>query len=154
MTCMKSIPEVEVVTDQSRFFWKRRNGAETVRSFWQKHPGADAYSLFWLVLVLVLGGLGRFYPPLFIPAGVALLYLIFRLFSRKGEKRQVENARFLALAASVRGWFQKKKGGIQQDKSYAYFKCPTCGQAMRIPKGLGTVEITCRSCSALFQTKS
>jgi len=38
--------------------------------------------------------------------------------------------------------------------AYYYFKCPTCGQSMRLPRGLGKVEITCRSCASRFETKS
>mgnify|MGYP007061830434 CR=1 FL=1 len=51
------------------------------RSFFQRHPGFDAYSLFWLVLFLILAALGRFFLPLLIPAGVVLVYLLFRLLS-------------------------------------------------------------------------
>ena len=56
-------------------------------SFFQKHPGADFYSLFWLLVFLVLAGLGRFFPPLWIPALVALVYLLFRIFSKNAELR-------------------------------------------------------------------
>lgn len=52
------------------------------RSFFQRHPGFDAYSLFWLVLFLILAALGRFFLPLLIPAGVVLVYLLFRLLSK------------------------------------------------------------------------
>ena len=65
-------------------------------NFFQRHPGADFYSLFWLLVFLALAGLGRFFPPLWIPALVALVYLLFRLFSKNAERRQMENARFLA----------------------------------------------------------
>ena len=105
--------------------------AEPTKTFWQRHPGFDVYSLFWLVLFLILAALGRFYLPLFLPAAVVLVYLLIRLFSKNQQKRQVENARFIAL-----------------------FKCPPCGQSMRLPRGLGKVEITCRSCASRFETKS
>lgn len=127
--------------------------AAQIKNFWQKHPGFDAYSLFWLVLFLILAGLGRFYLPLFIPAAVVLLYLLFRLLSKNQEKRQVENARFWALLRSIRRWFQGRKG-LKPDKEYYYFKCPNCGQSMRVPRGLGKVQVTCRACAAQFETKS
>ena len=114
--------------------------AEPTKTFWQRHPGFDVYSLFWLVLFLILAALGRFYLPLFLPAAVVLVYLLIRLFSKNQQKRQVENARFIAL--------------FRTDKEYYYFKCPTCGQSMRLPRGLGKVEITCRSCASRFETKS
>ena len=128
--------------------------AEPNKNFWQRHPGVDAYSLFWLVIFLVLAGLGRFYLPLLIPALVVLVYLVFRLLSKNQEKRQMENARFLALFRAVVLWFRRRKQTLQTDKEYYYFKCPTCGQPMRIPRGLGKVQITCRSCASEFETKS
>ena len=122
-------------------------------SFFQKHPGADFYSLFWLLVFLVLAGLGRFFPPLWIPALVALVYLLFRVFSKNAERRQMENARFLALFRSVRDWFGRKRT-LRTDGQYTYFRCPACGQQMRIPRGVGKVRITCRGCAAEFEMKS
>ncbi len=121
-------------------------------NFFQRHPGADFYSLFWLLVFLALAGLGRFFPPLWIPALVALVYLLFRLFSRNAERRQMENARFLALFRSVKEGFRGKKG-IRTDGQYTYFRCPTCGQQMRIPRGVGKVNITCKGCSSEFEMK-
>ena len=113
---------------------------------------ADFYSLFWLLVFLVLAGLGRFFPPLWIPALVALVYLFFRLFSKNAARRQMENARFLALFRSVKEGFRGKKG-IRTDGQYTYFRCPTCGQQMRIPRGVGKVKITCKGCSSEFEMK-
>ena len=118
----------------------------TNKNFFQRHPGFDLYSLFWLLVFLVLFFLGRFFLPLWIPAGVVLVYLVIRLLSRNQEKRQMENARFLALFRAVFRWFRRRRV-LQTDKEYYYFKCPTCGQSMRLHRGLGKVEITCRSCS-------
>ena len=127
--------------------------AGKVSAFFQRHPGFDAYSLFWLVIFLLLGVAGRFYPPLLIPAAIVLVYLLFRLLSRKTEKRQMENARFMALLQSIHRWFKHRKT-IQTDRQYYYFKCPNCGQPMRVPRGLGKVQINCRSCNSQFETKS
>lgn len=123
-------------------------------TFFQKHPGFDLYSLFWLLIFLILAAIGRFYLPLLIPAAVVLVYLLVRLLSRNVEKRQMENARFLALIRAVVRWFRRRKKTLQPDREYSYFKCPNCGQAMRLPRGLGKVQITCRSCASQFETKS
>lgn len=123
-------------------------------TFFQKHPGFDLYSLFWLLVFLILAAIGRFYLPLLIPAAVVLVYLLVRLLSRNVEKRQMENARFLALIRAVVRWFRRRKKTLQPDRDYSYFKCPNCGQAMRLPRGLGKVQITCRSCTSQFETKS
>lgn len=127
--------------------------AKTDKNFFQRHPGFDLYSLFWLLLFLALFFLGRLFLPLWIPAGVVLVYLVIRLLSRNQEKRQMENARFLALFRAVFRWFRRRRV-LQTDKEYYYFKCPTCGQSMRLPRGLGKVEITCRSCASRFETRS
>ena len=123
------------------------------QSFFQRHPGFDAYSLFWLVLFLILAALGRFFLPLLIPAGVVLVYLLFRLLSKDQEKRQMENARFYALFRSIGRWKRGRKG-IKTDKAYYYFKCPTCGQSMRVPRGLGEIEVSCKACSSRFEVRS
>ena len=128
--------------------------AEHVKNFWQKHPGVDFYSLFWLVLFLLLTQLGRLYLPLYIPAAIVLVYLLSRVFSRDQEKRNLENARFLALLRAISQWFRRRKRALTPDREYYYFKCPNCGQQMRVPRGKGTVQITCRSCSSHFETKS
>ena len=127
--------------------------ADEPKSFWQKHPGFDLYSLFLLLIVVLLIFVGRLIRPLWIPALVVLVYLIYRLLSKKADNRTVENARFVALLGSVFRWFRQKKT-IQTDKEFYYFKCPTCGQPMRVPRGLGKVQITCRSCSSQFETNS
>lgn len=115
----------------------------------------DAYSLFWFVIFLIVGSLSRLYLPMTVPAVIILLYVLFRIFSRNTENRQVENARFLAAVHAV---FRRFRAGsrtvMKTDKEYYYFKCPNCGQPMRVPKGLGKVQINCRACSSSFETKS
>ncbi len=112
-------------------------------NFFQRHPGADFYSLFWLLVFLVLAGLGRLFPPLWIPALVALVYLLFRLFSKNAERRQMENARFLALFRSARDWFRGKKT-IRTDSQYTYsvhlFPLPHLRPADAHPPGGGQGE--------------
>ena len=81
------------------------------------------------------------------------MYLLFRLLSKNQEKRQMENARFYALFRSIGRWKRGRKG-IKTDKVYYYFKCPTCGQSMRVPRGLGKIEVTCKACSSRFEVRS
>lgn len=90
--------------------------AEPTKTFWQRHPGFDVYSLFWLVLFLILAALGRFYLPLFLPAAVVLVYLLIRLFSKNQQKRQVENARFIALFRSIFRWFRGAEGAPDRQR--------------------------------------
>jgi transcription elongation factor Elf1 len=38
-----------------------------------------------------------------------------------------------------------------RDKEHRYFKCPGCGQRLRVPRGKGRISINCRSCGAAFE---
>ena len=80
--------------------------------------------------------------------------MVFRLLSKNQEKRQMENARFLALFRAVVLWFRRRKQTLQTDKEYYYFKCPTCSQMLRVPRGKGKISITCRNCGTVFQEKT
>ena len=79
------------------------------QSFFQRHPGFDAYSLFWLVLFLILAALGRFFLPLLIPAGVVLVYLLFRLLVRDYQKNSYIDPKRREPLNSLRFCFVQRK---------------------------------------------
>lgn len=117
--------------------------------------GLDAYTLFLLLVFFLLRTVAGFtgFLPLLIPAFVVLGYALFRFFSPQQLKRQVENARFLALFQSAARWFRLQKN-IRGDKYHRYFKCPNCHQPLRVPRGKGKIQVTCRTCGAQFEAKS
>jgi len=121
--------------------------AASHRSFWEKHPGFDFYSLFWFLVLLVFAVLGRLYYPLYIPGGIVLVYLLSRLLSKNAQKRNLENARFLALLRAIKAWFRSRKRALTPDKEYAYLSVPTaeeiCGLNRR--SRLFNVSIACRN---------
>ena len=43
---------------------------------------------------------------------------------------------------------------IHRDKDHRYFKCPNCGQQLRVPRGKGKITVTCRNCGVSFEEKS
>lgn len=92
------------------------------------------YALYWVSLVLM---------------AVAL----FRLLSRNLARRREENVRFLQAIAPLVRWFRLQRT-IRRDKEHRYFKCPNCGQQLRVPRGKGKITVTCRGCGASFQEKS
>lgn len=79
--------------------------------------------------------------------------MLFRMFSKHPEKRRAENARFLELVRPLVRWYNVKKCR-RQDREHCYFKCPNCGQQMRVPRGKGRITVHCRSCGAVFEEKS
>ena len=82
-----------------------------------------------------------------------ILWAFYRMFSRQLERRRQENTRFLeAVDPLVRRYNVNKCR--RRDKDHCYFKCPNCGQQLRVPKGKGKIQITCRSCGVNFEEKT
>jgi len=117
--------------------------------------GTDQLSLF-LLFVYLLGYLLSILTriPLFNLLGMAaILWSFFRIFSRRIDKRRAENVKFMALAGPVIRWFKMRRT-IHRDKEHCYFKCPSCGQYLRVPRGKGKITISCRNCGMRFEEKS
>ena len=86
-------------------------------------------------------------------ATAVILWAFYRMFSRQLERRRQENARFMdAVGPMVRQYNANKCR--RRDKEHCYFRCPNCGQQLRVPKGKGKISITCRSCGASFEEKT
>ena len=66
-------------------------------------------------------------------AGFFLLY--FRMFSKNVGKRYQENQVYLRLRFYVTEYFRKIKFRFAEGRKYRIFKCPDCGQKVRIPRG-------------------
>ena len=117
--------------------------------------GGDQLSWFLLavyVLLVVLSGL----PHLELLSWLALAVLFwsfYRIFSRQYAKRRAENARFLTLAGPAIRWCKMRRA-ISRDKEHRYFKCPNCGQYLRVPRGKGKITVNCRNCGVSFEEKS
>lgn len=117
--------------------------------------GNDQFNVFLIGTYLVtylLYALTRF-APLYWVCMVLIVYTLFRTFSRNLAKRRAENARFMKKVGPVLQWFRIQRS-MRRDKEHRYFKCPSCGQYLRVPRGKGKITITCRSCHASFQEKS
>ena len=78
---------------------------------------------------------------------------LFRLLSRNHARRRAENAKFLRMAGPALQWLRLQRT-IRRDKEHRYFRCPNCGQQLRVPRGKGKITVTCRSCGAVFEKKS
>lgn len=117
--------------------------------------GQDQLNLFLLVSYLVLYCIFLFtrFVPLYWVSLALLAWTLFRLLSRNAPRRRAENAKFLKLIGPLQRWFHLRRT-IHRDKEHCYFKCPHCGQQLRVPRGKGKITVTCRSCGASFEEKS
>lgn len=117
--------------------------------------GSDQLSFFLLLVYVALIFLSAL-PNMAWLSWVALAVLawdLFRIFSRRMDRRRAENARFMALIAPPVRWFKMRRT-IHRDKEHRYFKCPNCGQYLRVPRGKGKITVSCRNCGVSFEERS
>ncbi len=126
-----------------------------IHRFMYGRYGNDSLNLFLIVfylLLYLLFALTHF--ELLYWLSLALVFVtLFRLLSRNIPARQKENSQFMRLAGPVIQWYRLQRT-MRRDKDHRYFKCPNCGQQLRVPRGKGRITVTCRSCGASFQENS
>ena len=118
--------------------------------------GADALSRFMMGLSVALMAINLFVRVRVLNmAVVALIVLIYyRMFSTNIQKRYSENMKYLAWQDKVLGFFRKQKYRLSDRRVNHIYRCPGCGQKIRIPRGKGRIVVTCPKCRHEFQKKS
>lgn len=128
---------------------------EKFARFMMGRYGVDQFSKFLTIFTIVLMVLGLFIHPILYYFGiVGMIYMYFRIFSRNRVKRSAENQWYLRKSYAVRNWFDKKKRMWKLKKTHKIFKCPTCSQKIKVPKGRGRIEIRCTKCGTKFIKRS
>ncbi len=120
--------------------------------------GIDELNIAILATALFISLVGSFLPPLvyFIMQTVSFILLglaFFRMFSKNRARRTYENTRFLVIYNPIRDWFVLQKNRFVNRKTHVYFRCPNCKKSLRVPKGIGKVNITCPTCKEKFIRK-
>ena len=125
---------------------------EKIRRFMYGRYGMDQFSRFLCAVSLIgfvlsiITGAELFY----ILAVVTLIYTYFRMFSRNREKRIAENQKYWQMTNRFRTAWGRFKRDMAQRKTHHIYKCPTCSQKIRIPRGKGRIEISCPKCGTKF----
>lgn len=117
--------------------------------------GGDSLSWFLMAVYLILTLLSGFRHLGFLSwvALAALGWGFYRTMSRQYDRRRAENARFLLAVEPVVRWYKMRRA-MHRDKEHCYFKCPNCGQYLRVPRGKGKITVNCRNCGVSFEEKS
>ena len=124
-------------------------------------PDALARASLWMGVLFtfleIITGLG-------ICSLIGMVFLLDLLFgdpawlphpvARNIAARARENARYIALTAKPRAAWARFNTRWDQRKTTKFLKCPQCGQSLSVPKGKGTLKITCPKCRNQFTTKS
>jgi len=85
---------------------------------------------------------------------VCLIYSYFRMFSKNHSARYAENQKYLAIKNKWMNKWENHKRMREQKKIYHIYHCPYCKQKIRIPKGKGSIIITCPKCKQEFGKRS
>ncbi len=102
-----------------------------------------------LVLSLITGGSGVG-SLIWVLALACLVWSSFRTLSRNIPRRQRENAAFLSLTRRPREGLRSARDRFSQRREYRFFRCPSCRTWLRVPRGKGKLNITCRQCGERF----
>lgn len=118
--------------------------------------GPDSLNKFLLTTAMITMLLSMFtrWNLLYVIALAALIYSYFRTLSKNYSKRYAENQMFLKSTEGIRRFYNKKINEMRQRKTHHIYKCPSCKQKIRIPKGKGKISIKCPKCSTEFIKKS
>lgn len=117
--------------------------------------GSDALGCTLLAAYFVLWLASRLFSNwvLFLLSLACVVWAFYRMLSRRMDLRHAENERFLELTRPILQRYNAYRCR-RRDKEHCYFRCPNCGQQLRVPKGKGKISITCRSCGASFEEKT
>ena len=140
---MKRIIEVDRMRERLSRLMQGRYGTDHLNRF------IIGFSMIVLLISIITGW------RIFYSVGLILRVLSnFRLFSRNISNRYQENQKYLAMKNRFLSIFKGKGEHLRQQKTYRFFKCPSCKQKVRVPRGKGKIEISCPKCKAKFIKRS
>ena len=117
--------------------------------FMSGRNGPDELFVLIFAVSVVLSVVNIFVRSYILQAAVyaVMLLALFRLFSRKTDRRRQENEKLLKLFST----FRRKKDFNEQKR--AYKKCPSCKAVLRLPKRPGVHKTVCPRCGREFTVR-
>ncbi len=109
-----------------------------------------------LALAATLSGQSWLLPVGYIPA----LFCLLRVLSRNTGARRRENDWFMSwwlpFARRTRTFWRRlrAKTARARDYTHIYFACPKCHAILRVPRGIGTIVVTCSECREQIRRKT
>lgn len=92
------------------------------------------------------------YPVSLFLSARCMVHLAY--FSRNISRRYAENQKFMQVFSPVQNMIVSKISGARDLKTHRHFRCPSCKQKIRVPRGRGKIQITCPKCGQEFIKKS
>ena len=132
-------------------FYRFMQGRYGVDQFAKFTMGVALVSIVLAIFVNTGSSAGSFLDMLGL---VAIVYTYFRVFSRNISRRSEENEKYLRFHYKVVGKLNKIKFRITDSKTHRIFRCPSCSQKIRVPRGKGKISIKCPKCRIEFIKKT
>lgn len=129
---------------------------EKLARFMYGRYGADRLSKHLVMLGLILS-IASMFTNMNVMSGLAfalILYAYFRIFSRNHAKRYAEGRAYEQFWQKVRQLPNRFTKEVAQRKTHRIYRCPSCRQRIRVPKGRGNVEIRCQKCQTVFRKRT
>ena len=114
--------------------------------------GTDRLTRFLIVLFLIVFVITSFTKTnidQILPTAI-IVYTYFRMLSRNIPARYRENELYTRYASRVFSRVSTLKNSLSDRKANHIYKCPSCGQKIRIPRGKGRIMVRCPKCTAEF----
>ena len=111
--------------------------------------GTDQLALALCILSFVMSLFGNLTEIASLSAvGFVLLALAaYRVLSKDLTRRISENQKFLSVWNPLAARFKGRK-------THKFYKCPNCGQQLRVPKKKGNLSIKCPKCGTEFKGRT
>ena len=129
---------------------------QKLMNFMRGRYGIDQFSNFLMGFGCALVFLTIFINNslIYILGMASFVYAYVRIFSRNHQKRYAQNQKFLQKTTGIRAFFRKEKSKMNMRKTHRIFRCPECGQNVKVPKGKGKIAVTCPKCRCEFVKRS
>ena len=106
--------------------------------------------VLWVISILPIPYIGFLY---FLVLAL-MIWSLFRSFSKNIVKRRRELERYLKIERKFTGFFKLRRNKWRDRKTHCYFKCPKCKAVLRVPKGKGSITVTCPQCGEKTNKKT
>ena len=126
-----------------------RYGADTL--YWWLFGGSILFSL--LRRIFSAFGLTAAAIIFSVLSVAAIVYAMFRFFSKNKYKRSLENLAFRRFIGSMSKKFSLIRDRFRDRKTHVYKKCPKCKAVLRLPKKKGSHTVRCPKCQNKFDVK-
>lgn len=111
-------------------------------------------TMIWTALIMAVIGSLAGIGILALLADVLLILTFYRMLSKNRYQRAHENQVYLDKTQKVRQSVSEWMNRVKNGKKYRYFTCPQCKKRLRVPRGVGSITITCKDCGHKFDKKA